>query len=199
MTGGLKIVFSCLKSTKKITLVIYCMMLCVIIISVFYRSAGVSTNSQTEDEKFKEYTGFSGKFTYKLPLSWKTSEQKFAGNEILYHNDFASDDKKIRGFVQIWNINIPLSKFISDGNNSLSGTVSFKYYTIEQIKINGLSGYLLKYSKEVENKKYTKAFEVFVMDKGDTFYRFAFYMDENDWKDEYHMYFLNIAASADLK
>mgnify|MGYP000848837216 FL=1 len=42
------------------------------------------------DIKYKEYTGLDNKFTYRLPEEWKTSEQKFEGNEIIYHNDFTT-------------------------------------------------------------------------------------------------------------
>jgi hypothetical protein len=67
------------------------------------------------------------------------------------------------------------------------------------VKIKGREGYILEYIREVEGGKYIKAFEVFVMGKGTVFDRFAFYMDEKTWKNDYKIFFLNIASTAELK
>lgn len=160
---------------------------------------GVQTSTEPKQIKYKDYIGYGGKFTYKLPAEWRTEEQKFEGNEILYHNDFISGDNKFIGFVQLWNLNIPLKKFLDESKDSAYGVINFKEYTIEPVKIKGREGYILEYIREVEGGKYIKAFEIFVMDNGNIFERFAFYMDEKTWKNDYKMFFLNIASTGELK
>lgn len=164
-----------------------------------YRYAAPTAGLIREEIQYKDYSGYGGKFTYKLPADWKTSEQKFQGKEILYHNDFISGDKKLVGYVQLWDLNLPIKEFIEEGKKSAGDIVNFKDYSIEPVKINGKNGYILQYTREVEKGKYVKAFEVFVMDKGNTFHRFAFYMDEKSWEQGYRMLFLNIASTANLQ
>jgi hypothetical protein len=148
------------------------------------------------DIKYKEYTGLDNKFTYRLPEEWKTSEQKFEGNEIIYHNDFTSEQDKLHGFVQVWNASMPLAEFLNKSRESAVGVVYFKDYSIEPAKINGKTGYILNYTRSADNDKYIKALEVFILQKDNVFIRFAFYMDETLWKDEYRELFLSISASS---
>lgn len=161
-----------------------------------FRAIETSGRLTKEDVQYKEFKGLNGTFTYKLPSDWRTVEQNFGGGEVMYHNDFTSKDGNLRGYVQLWNLNKPLINFIKEGQKGLDSTVTFKYYTVEPIKIDGKEGYVLQYSKRDQNNKYFKAFEVFILEKDNIFCRFAFYMDEPQWKDEYREYFLNIAASA---
>jgi hypothetical protein len=183
---------------RKIIAVLAFVLIAVCLYATF--SAVEVWNSSTPDKvSYKDYTGCEGKFTYKLLADWKTKEQKFEGNEILYHNDFISSDNKILGYVQVWNLGMPLKDFIEQGKKSASELVNFKEYSMEPVKIGGKDGYILQYTREVENGKYIKAFEVFVIDKGNIFHRFAFYMDEKTWKNDFRMTFLNIAATGNYK
>lgn len=166
---------------------------------ITYRAIQTRVNTFSTDIKYKEYSGLNGTFTYKMPANWKVEEQKFGGGEVMYHSDFWSEDRKVYGYVEVWNLNKPLIDFIKQGQKSAVGIISFKYYTIEPVKINGRQGYILQYSRKTDGNKYVKAFEVFIMDEDSKFHRFAFYMDEQLWKDEYRDFFLNIAASAKLK
>ena len=188
-----------LKSMRKLVIITLCIIFFAGLFTMGYTRLHTETSATLDEVKYKDYTGLDGKISYKLPLEWETSEKDFDGEEILYHNDFTSRDKALRGYVQIWNLNMPLIEFIKRGRESGIGITTYKYYIIEDVKINGSDGYILSYSKAKDNNKYTKAFEVFVLDKANIFYRFAFYMDESKWKDGYRMYFLNIAASAKIK
>lgn len=160
---------------------------------------GVFNTTAPDSISYKDYTAYEGRFKYKLPSDWRTKEQKFEGNEILYHNDFISADSKILGYVQVWNLGIPLKDFIEEGKKSASQAVSFKEYSMEPVKINGKDGYILQYTREAEKDKSMKAFEIFIMDEGNVFHRFAFYMEEKTWKNDMRMFFLNIAANGKYK
>jgi hypothetical protein len=188
-----------LRNARKKIFIVASFVLIAFCIFLLYRTNAVKTSMNPSEVKYRDYAGYGGRFTYKLPADWKTTEQKFEGNEILYHNDFFSSDKKIYGYVQLWNLNIKLKDFIEEGIAGITGIVNLKDYSLEPIKINDKQGYLLQYTKELEKGKYLKAFEVFVIDIDSTFHRFSFFMDEKSWKDEYRMFFLNIASSARYK
>lgn len=185
-----------LRRVRKFTIIILSIMVFAAFLLAVYSILDIQTGLTVDDIQYKDYTGLDGRISYKLPSGWKTDEKKFEGGEILYHNDFTSEDKIIHGYVEVWDLNIPLIQFIKEGKKSGIGIASYKYYTVEDVKINGKEGYILHYSRAGDSNKYINAFEVFVLDKGNTFYRFAFYMDENKWKDKYRMFFLDIAATA---
>lgn len=184
---------------RRIVLFILTVLLMSGVIMVFYKSFEVEVNTFVLEVQYKEYSGLKGTFKYKLPEGWKSVEQKFEGGEIIYHNDFDSEDKSMHGYIQVWNLNRPLINFIMEGRKSAVGIISFKNYTIEPIKINGKEAYLLTYSRKDDNNKYIKGFEVFILQNTTDFSRFAFYMDEHLWKDEYRHFFLDIAATAQFK
>ena len=91
---------------------------------------------------------------------------------------------------------MPLAEFLNKSRESAIGVVYFKDYSIEPAKVNGKTGYILSYTRATDNDKYVKALEVFILHKDNVFIRFAFYMDETLWKDEYRELFLSISASS---
>lgn len=186
------------KYRKWTGMAVYSILVCIIVI-LTYRTIETRTDTFSAETKYKEYTGLNGRFTYALPENWKVEEQNLGSSEIIYHSNFISDDKKINGYVEVWDLKKPLLDFLKESEKSAVGTVSFKYYTIKPIKIDDKEGYILEYSRKGEGDKYIKAFEVFLKDKESLFYRLAFYMDEQLWKDEYRELFLNMASMAKLK
>ena len=173
----------------------------IIALCLYIINGTVETQSSIniEEIKYKEYSGLNGKFSYSLPSDWKTTPEKFEGGEILYHNNFISQDKKINGYVEVWNLVMSLRDFLNESRKSAADGIAFKNYTIEPVKINGREGFILQYSKLYDKDSYIKAFEVFIMEKDNMFERFAFYIDEKKWKDENKIFFLNIAASGTSK
>lgn len=179
----------------------FLILLILLIVGIYFNNnKGIQTfiNLNIDEIELKEYKGLNNKFHYKLPADWITNTQEFSGDEIMYHNDFKTPDGKIHGFVQLWNLNKPIIDFLKDGIKSATGIVSFKNYFIEPIKINGNEGYILYYSRLGNDNKYIKAFEIFILNKDNIFYRFSFFMDEKDWKKEYRMFFLELASYAEL-
>jgi hypothetical protein len=57
-------------------------------------------------------------YSFNLPPGWMYNEEKFQGGEILYHADFTSVDKEIRGFAEVWNINTPLLNFLEQSKKN---------------------------------------------------------------------------------
>lgn len=115
------------------------------------------------------------KFTYKLPSNWTTKKQDFPGGEILYHNDFDSEDAVIHGFVQVWQIKEDLKSFLDKSKNSSAMFAQYNEYNITPIEINGHEGYLLTYTMKTSEKAVYKGYEYFLKDK-DKFFRFAFFV-----------------------
>lgn len=188
-----------IRKVRKRAAIAACFLLFALIIILTRKAVQTQAILLIEGVQYKDYSALNGRFTYKLPADWKTVEQKFGGNEIIYHNDFESADKKVHGYVQIWNLNKPLVDFLKQSQKSSAGIVYFKNYTVEPIKIDNRDGYVLQYSRRDEKNKYLKAFEVFIMERNNTFCRFAFYMDEDKWKNEYREFFLNTAAYGKVK
>lgn len=197
--GGENLILVDLRGMRKKVFAVLAVTVLAACIYIFFMTIGIQTSTAPDKTQYKDYTGYEGRFKYRLPADWSTAEQKFEGREILYHNDFISGDKKILGYVQVWNLNIPLKDFIEEARENAVKEVTFKEYSMEPVRINNKEGYILQYTRDADNGKYMKAFEVFIIDEGNTFHRFAFYMDEKSWKDNMRMLFLNIAATGVLK
>ncbi|EET84905.1 conserved hypothetical protein [Clostridium carboxidivorans P7] len=122
-----------------------------------------------------QYEALDKKFTYKLPAEWAAKEQKFPGNEIIYHNDFNTKDLKIHGFVEVWNLNTDLKAFLEESKKISSEQNLYKSYEIKPIKINNKDGYLVEYTIITSNNKAYKGYEYFIKNK-DKFIRFSFFV-----------------------
>lgn len=122
------------------------------------------------------------KFSYKLPSQWTTNRQSFPGNEILYHNDFNSEDGEIHGFVQIWNIKEDLKSFLDRSKNSNVGFSEYSEYNITPKVIKGHDGYLVNFTMKTSEEANFKGYEYFVKDQG-KFFRFAFYVRDVNFKE----------------
>ncbi|MFD3158480.1 hypothetical protein ACFIJ5_16765 [Haloimpatiens sp. FM7330] len=130
----------------------------------------------------KEYSILDNKYTYKLPEEWKTKKRQFQGKEIIYHNEFASKDNNIYGFVQVWNINKSLKKFLEDSKQIALEQNVINDYKIEQFNVNNEKGYLVTYSL-VDGKNYTyNSYEYFIK-REEGFLRFSFFVRKENFKE----------------
>jgi hypothetical protein len=150
---------------------------------------------KADRQVLKKYNALQGKFQYALPNDWNTMEEAFSGGEIIYNNYFVSSDQKIRGFVQVWDINKPLSQFLEESKNAAVGVVDFKYYRLKEITINGKQGYVLDYSRKNNQGQYIKSYEIFIKGENNRVYRVSFFVDERNWKQQYLILFNRIARS----
>ncbi len=154
---------------------------------------------KAERQFLKKYTALQDKFEFTLPSNWSTIEQAFSGGEIIYNLAFMSEDKKIHGFVQVWDIDKPLKQFIDESKKSAVGVVDFKYYRVKEITSNQNKGYLLDYSRRTNQDKYIRAYETFIEGANNRIYRVSFFVNEDDWKPQYLILFNRIIRSFDIK
>lgn len=154
---------------------------------------------QVEKQVLKKYTALEDKFEFMLPSSWTTMEHPFSGGEIIYNLYFMSDDKKVHGFVQVWDLDKPLKQFIDESKNAAVGPVDFKYYRVKEITSNKNKGYLLDYSRRTNNNEYIRAYEAFIEGSKGRIYRVSFFVDEDDWKQQYLILFNRIIKSFEIR
>jgi len=148
---------------------------------------------------FEGYNVMDDTFHFELPGSWDTYEASFAGGEILYHMNFISQDKRIHGFVQVWNISEPLEQFIQESKKSAVGVVDFKYFDIKEIMVDNKIGYIIDYSRANQKGEYNRAYEAFVQGFSNKVYRMSFYVSEKEWKDYYKAIFDRMIHSIRIK
>ena len=101
--------------------------------------------------------------------------------------------------MQVWDINKPLKQFIEESKHAAVGVIDFKYYRVKEITINNNKGYLLDYSRKDNNNKYIKSYETFVEDSNGRIYRASFFVEEQNWKQNYLILFNRITRSFVIK
>ena len=154
---------------------------------------------KAERQALKKYSALQGKFEFYLPTDWTTMEETFSGGEIIYNIFFTSKDKKVHGFVQVWDINKPLKQFIDESKQAAVGVIDFKYYKVKEIIINNNKGYLLDYSRKNNNNNYIKSYETFIEGSNGRIYRASFFVEEKNWKPNYIILFNRITRSFVIK
>ena len=140
------------------------------------------------------YVALNGKITYKLPAGWTTKEKVFAGDEILYHNDFQSADAIIHGFVEVWRGKQDLKIFLDNSKNISQKQNEIKAYKIDDFIINGKKTYLVQYLINTTGDNWYRAYEYFI-DDGKEFYRFSFFTREVNFKETYGAIFESIVET----
>lgn len=163
---------------KKLGVVIVAMGLMIVLFGI-----GMNLNNRIRSTAFiqnnmgtlNEYKISGYNIKYKLPSSWTAKEQKFSGSEIIYHNDYKSEDNVIHGFVEVWKLNESLKEFLDKSKITSQTQNEVLDYNIENIKVNNRDGYLITYKMQSGNKLYD-AFEYFIKND-DVFIRFSFYVD----------------------
>lgn len=157
-----------------------------------------TTLMQNNINSLTKYEALDKSFDYKLPSEWTAKEQKFSGNEIIYHNDFNTKDFKIYGFVEVWNLNKDLKTFLEDSKKISSEQNLYKSYEMKPITINKKDGYLVNYTMITSSNKDYKGYEYFVRNK-DKFFRFSFFVKENDFKENMPTIFKTIVQTFNYK
>ena len=130
----------------------------------------------------KEYKALGDKFTYKLPEKWTTSMKSFPGEEIIYHNDYVSEDMKIHGFVEVWNLKEDLKSFLDKSKAVSLKENKVSSYKISHTNINKREAYVVNYIIKTPPDKTYVAYEYFIKLK-DRFIRFSFFVDEKNFKE----------------
>lgn len=159
-----------------------------------YRS---SYDSILVNQPMKTYG--TDRFQFQLPSDWSFRLQYFPGEEIKYHGGFTSPGNKIRGFAEVWKINISLKQFLDESRFSPTGVVDFKNYKITPSNIGNYRGYVLTYSRRGDDNQYYSAAEYFVPMKGNEFFRISFFIKESDYNPSIKRLFDSIASTFKLK
>ena len=150
---------------------------------------------RAEKQPYKNYSVLNNTFRFVLPENWVVSETTFPGGEIQYHLFFRSNDSKLHGFIQVWDLKKPLKEFVEDAKKSAVGVIDFKCFRTREIMANRRRGYLLEYTRASDKGTYYKAYEAFIEGDNNRIYRASFYMDERNWKNYYYMIFNRIIQS----
>jgi hypothetical protein len=129
-----------------------------------------------------KYEGLDKKFSYSLPQEWQASLKNFGGDEILYHNDFVTQEQNIWGFVQVWNLREDLKSFLERSKTSSPKPIKYKKYSMKPISINKYSGYLIDYSMDGGRGVYYRGHEYYLAEDGKMF-RFSFFVSEGNFKE----------------
>lgn len=152
---------------------------------------------QNNISSLQEYEALGGKLTYKLPSEWSVKSKTFPGGEIIYHNDFQSDDYVINGFVQVWNIKNDLKDFLIKSKEASEKQNIIKNYRISDIKVNKRDGYLVKYNMVSNGIDYT-AYEYFIKNNNQ-FIRFSFFVKSQNFKESFTAVFDSIVKTTNIK
>ncbi|MBZ9606280.1 hypothetical protein G9F73_000280 [Clostridium estertheticum] len=145
-----------------------------------------------------EYTAIDGKVSYKLPVGWTTTEKKISGGEIMYHNDFQSNDAVIHGFVEVWKGKQDLKAFLDSSKEISQKQNAIRNYKIDDTIINGKKTYLVKYLIDVSDNNWYKAYEYFI-DDGKEFYRISFFTRNVNFKETYGAIFESIVETLKVR
>ena len=104
--------------------------------------------------KLQEQSVLDGEILYSLPDDWVIEEKKSEKNYILYHSDFAWNDDKIKGYIEIWQNNIALDTFMSNTKNTALQNQEYKNYDSRKTKISSMDAYEVSYIKQDNGKSY---------------------------------------------
>lgn len=153
---------------------------------------------QNNINSLKKYEVPELKFSYKLPAEWTTHKQSFSGGEIIYHNDFTSEDAAIHGYIEVWSIKEDLKSFLDKSISQSELFAQYKDYAVTPLVVKKHDGYLMTYTMKTKDNANYKGNEYFVKDK-DKFYRFSFFVRDVNFKENMPTIFKTIVDTFDLK
>jgi hypothetical protein len=152
---------------------------------------------QNNINSLKKYEVSELKFSYKLPDKWTTQKEDFGGGEIVYHNNFSSDDSVIYGFVQVWNMREDLKSFLEKSKDLSDKYATYKDYKLTPITVKKYEGYQLTYTMSISDEGVYKGYEYFLKDKG-KLYRFSFFVREVNYKETMATIFKTIVDTMEI-
>ena len=180
-------------NTKRagVTIILIGLMLILLGLAKNFDSMIKDTMLTKENSNMKTYNTEGNLFTYKLPMGWSTKEEKFQGKEITYHNNFISQDKKINGFVELWNLNEDLGQFLNNSKEISQEQNDINSYNISEINFNSYKGYRITYIITNKNKTSYHRTEYFIK-HNNLVSRFSFFTKQKDYKENMVQEFENI-------
>lgn len=152
---------------------------------------------QNNINSLKKYEVPDLKFSYKLPDKWTTQKEDFGGGEIVYHNNFSSEDSVIYGFVQIWNMREDLKSFLERSKDLSDKYAIYKDYKMTPIIVKKYEGFQVTYTMTISDEGVYKGYEYFLKDKGKLF-RFSFFVREVNYKETMPTIFKTIVDTMEI-
>jgi hypothetical protein len=121
----------------------------------------VATLIQNNIGSFKKYEALEGKVTYSLPQSWIASEKSTARQNVIYFNEFVSDDANTHGFIQIINTKENEKKLIDIDIEEIRA-MGITEYTIESSKVKDYNSQIIKYNLAMNNHSISKVYNYYL-------------------------------------
>lgn len=137
---------------------------------------------QNNITSLKKYDVPELNFSYKLPSEWTTKKENFDGKEVVYHNNFESEDAIIHGFIQVWNMKEDLKSFLDKSKDSSAKYANYSEYEITPVSVKKHEGYLITFTMKTSESAVFKGYEYFLKDKN-KFFRFSFYVRDKNFKE----------------
>ena len=151
-----------------------------------------------EKQGYKAYNVLEGTFKFELPSLWSVKEEELLGDEIIYHLNFLSTDRKIYGFIQTWRISKSLTEFLDESEKSSIMGQDLDKYSRKKILINNKKGFLIEYERQNKKGNTYKAYEAFIEGENENFYRASFFMQKKDWHRNYKIILNRIIQSIEV-
>lgn len=182
----------------------------VLMVSLFWmgnfldKGSQISQNTYTEKElefeniDFNKFQALDGSVTYYLPSKWIAEEKNFGSKEIIYHNNFKTENSEINGFVQVWRLGSTIEEFLESSKEISEKQNDIKDYSLIPTRIKGKEAYILSYKIKVVNNIYYRAYEYYIDDDENTI-RFAFYTKEDDLTGDYIELLNNIVNKIEIE
>ncbi|WP_139903532.1 PsbP-related protein [Clostridium thermarum] len=134
-------------------------------------------------ETLKQFDIDNSNLAYKLPSTWENTVEDLGGGEILYHSSFISKEADIYGFAELWKLRqMDLKTFIENSKGSGFKPDRVSEYKYKPVEVKGEPAYLLTYNAITPSGNNIKAYEYFI-DQGDTFFRMAFYVNKDNFRE----------------
>lgn len=148
-------------------------------------------------EKLVNYNEADGRLKFSLPSDWGFMKDNVTGDEVEYSGSFISDDKKIKGLIQLWKLDMNIYDFLEDSAYISKGQNKVYDYSINDIKIGNRKFILVRYKMEDEKGDIYLAYEYF-LPKGNQFARMSFFINQKNFKEAYGGMFEAIVNYVDL-
>lgn len=150
----------------------------------------MATLIQNNIGSFKKYDALEGKLSYSLPKSWIASEGSSSRENVIYFNEFVSDDTYTHGFIQIINTKDDMKKLIDVDIKEIK-SMGIKDYTLNPSKIKNNDGYILQYNLCINSYKTNKIYNYYIKQK-DYIIKVNFVINDEKHKENTPIFLENI-------
>lgn len=157
----------------------------------------VATLVQNNIGSFKKYSALEGNLSYSLPQSWIASEGSSSRENVIYFNEFVSDDTYTHGFIQIIKTKDDMKKLIDVDIKEISD-MGIKDYTLNPSKVKGHDGYILQYNLNVNNNKTNKNYTYYIKNQ-DYIIKASFVINDEKHKENTPIFLQNIVNTISFK